>query len=216
MRYRFIILSIILFVIIALFLIAPTIHPFLSITKPVKADILVIEGWLFDYMLDEAVDLYKKGKYEYIITTGGARNFSHNKIASGANSSAEYAAKRLVNRGIDPESIFTASGPAVKNHHTYNSAFALKKWMLNNMPEIKTLNIFTGGPHGRKTYNIFKKVLGENIKVGIISSKIKHYNSKYWWTSLRGSRVTFKFIVGYIYALVYPQSLLPEIFFEKQ
>lgn len=215
MKYGLIILSIILFVFIALFLIAPAVHSFLSITKPVKADILVIEGWVFDYMLDEAVDLYKKGRYKYIITTGGVRKYSHNKIAGGADSTAEYAAKRLVNCGIGPESIFTASGSAAKDHHTYNAAFGLRKWVLNNKPEIKTLNIFTGGPHGRKTYHIYKKVLGKNITVGIISSEIKHYNPKYWWTSFTGISVTFDYIVGYIYALVYPQSLLPEIFFEK-
>lgn len=43
---------------------------FLAESQPVNANILVIEGWLPDYALDEAVKEIGKHPYQYIVTTG--------------------------------------------------------------------------------------------------------------------------------------------------
>ncbi|NEP26194.1 MAG: cytosine deaminase, partial [Moorea sp. SIO3I6] len=46
------------------------IHPFLSITSPINADALVVEGWLPDYALKGAMEEFDRGNYQKIITTG--------------------------------------------------------------------------------------------------------------------------------------------------
>jgi hypothetical protein len=43
---------------------------YLSKTAQVKANILIVEGWLPDYALDIATEEFQKNKYDYIITTG--------------------------------------------------------------------------------------------------------------------------------------------------
>jgi hypothetical protein len=44
---------------------------YLSLNKPVdKANLLILEGWLYDDEVKEAIELYKQGSYPYIITTG--------------------------------------------------------------------------------------------------------------------------------------------------
>ncbi len=47
------------------------IQPFLSVTSPVKADVLVVEGWLPDYALKHALTEFENGSYKKIVTTGG-------------------------------------------------------------------------------------------------------------------------------------------------
>ena len=65
-----------------LVVIALIIHPFLSPTKPVGGDILVVEGWLPDYALEKAKERFQQGSYQLLVTTGA-------KISVGSHSS-EY------------------------------------------------------------------------------------------------------------------------------
>ncbi len=51
-----------LFSIILLFLLLQT-NVFLSLNRPVKADVLVVEGWLPDYALEEAMAIFKQENY---------------------------------------------------------------------------------------------------------------------------------------------------------
>lgn len=43
---------------------------FLSLTSRTDANLLVVEGWLPDYAIDEAYKEFKSGKYDLIVTTG--------------------------------------------------------------------------------------------------------------------------------------------------
>lgn len=59
-------------ILVFLFLFLFGLHPFLSPTKRAKgANALVVEGWLPDYALYEAVKEFKTGNYRQLITTGG-------------------------------------------------------------------------------------------------------------------------------------------------
>ncbi len=57
-----------------------SIHSFLSITRPIDAQTLVVEGWIFDYMLDDAVREIRKGKYLTVVTTGRKKIFQHGQV----------------------------------------------------------------------------------------------------------------------------------------
>ena len=45
-------------------------NKYLSVNKPIKANILLVEGWMSDQALQRVSELYKTDKYERIITTG--------------------------------------------------------------------------------------------------------------------------------------------------
>jgi hypothetical protein len=152
-------------------------------------------------MLDAAVQEIQKGNYLYIVTTGRQMTFRPQAGRSEIESYAENCKRALCERGIDPEIIFAVPASAQKNHKTYKAACEVKGWL--KQKKINSVNIFTGGPHGRKTYHIYKRTLGEDINVGIISCKIEHYDPVYWWTSSRGLKVTLKFLAGYFYALIW-------------
>ena len=50
------------------------------VTQPGRLvqEVLVVEGWMFDYMLEASVKEINKGKYKYIITTGLEQKFPLN------------------------------------------------------------------------------------------------------------------------------------------
>ena len=178
-------------------------HNFLAITRPVRAEVLVVEGWLFDYMLDQAAEEFKTGNYQLLITTGCRDQFQNLPERGGFAGHAEYAAAYLAGRGIDPGRIMTVPAPDVKNHRTYQAGLALKKWLAGH-PGIHAINIYTGGPHARKTYTIFRRVIGRAMDTGVIACTMTHYNPRYWWGSARGVSVTLRFFIGYLYALCWP------------
>ena len=46
------------------------IYNFLSISHPVKADVLVVEGWIPPNLLEEAIEEFNQNDYQFIATTG--------------------------------------------------------------------------------------------------------------------------------------------------
>ena len=177
-----------------------SIHSFLVVNRPVASDILIVEGWIFDYMLDAAAEEIKKGNYKRIITIGDKKTFPEHSKHSNFTSMAEQCKAQLIKRGISPSAISVVTAPAAKYQTTFKTAVAVSSWLQKK--QIKAVNVFTGGPHGRKSLLLFQNALGENIKVGVISCKIKHYDPVYWWTSWRGTQVTLRYLFGYFYALL--------------
>src|SRR5687768_2841872 len=45
-------------------------HPFLAINEPSGGKILVVEGWMEPYNLDQAVAVFRNGSYELAVVTG--------------------------------------------------------------------------------------------------------------------------------------------------
>jgi hypothetical protein len=64
------IISILITWLLLLQLILNNLSDYLSKSEPIKANVLVVEGWLPDYALEMAYKEFQKTGYEYIITTG--------------------------------------------------------------------------------------------------------------------------------------------------
>lgn len=171
--------------------IIPMLHRFLSKSKPVAANVLVMQGWIFDTMVDQAVAEINRGNYTKIIVTG-----SGHVVQSGR--------KKLFDRGVGAQKIEIAPFYAKKNsHRTFREAHSLKKFLQQHYPDVRSINVVTSSVHGKKTYTIFKKVLGDSINIGIITCRSNFYNQDRLWMSPLGVKVTLKFFIGYVYGLLW-------------
>ena len=47
------------------------IHAFLAVNQPVSSDVMVVEGWLPDFALKKAVQIFKSQNYHLMVVTGG-------------------------------------------------------------------------------------------------------------------------------------------------
>lgn len=189
--------------ILTLVVVVPRIHPFLAITKPVHGDVLVVEGWVHEYMIPQAVRVFETGDYRAVVTTGIRAASSAGGQADDATGTAAQAAARLVRYGLPADTVTQVPAAAVRTHKTAASAKALRLW-LAAYPQYRSVDVFTGGPHARKTLVIFRRVLGTDIKVGVIAGRIEHYSPERWWLSWRSIEVVTRYFFGYFYALAWP------------
>jgi len=177
-------------------------HSFLALTRRVDADVMVVEGWILKEMLDEVIQDFQTRGYKYIITSGLKYPFGKGSKHYGCASYADYCKTQLCNRGMNPELIHALPAPLGKHDRTYQSARAIKEWLIQK--EVTAINVYSGGPHARKSWCLFKRALGKKIEVGIVSCNVKHYDPDRWWTSPAGIMATTRYSLGYLYAVAWP------------
>lgn len=173
-------------------------HPFLALNSPVAADILVVEGWLPDYAIKTSIDEFKTGGYSKLITTGGP--LSKGYYLAEYKTFAEIAAATLIALNFEPDNLIAVPAPAAIKHRTQASAVALRQWLSTSDLEVKAINLYTFGPHARRSWLIFKQVLAPEIRVGVIAAQPLDYDANNWWQSSTGVRSTISESIAYAYA----------------
>ena len=170
---------------------------FLTETDRVPADTLVVEGWIGRSGLEAAVEEFKRGGYLHIITTGG--------LTSGLwedqppQRYAEMAARELVRLGVPQERITVAKSDQTERHRTFESAIAVRRTLHLAGIKPKGLNIFTFGPHARRSVMVFKKVNWDLEQIGVIGWCPPEYQKERWWESSERSKEVIDEAVGYLY-----------------
>lgn len=179
-------------------LILTNIHPFLAVNAPIKADILVVEGWLPDYAIESAIAEFKKGEYRQLITTGVP--LSKGFYLAEYKNYAALTAATCVALGFDKNKVVAVPAASVVKHRTAASAIALRDWLAASTIKVESINLYSFGPHARRSWIVFQQVLNPAIKVGIIAAEPQDYNSQEWWKSSDGFRTVIGEIIAYIYA----------------
>jgi uncharacterized SAM-binding protein YcdF (DUF218 family) len=187
-----------LFVIGLMLFIVTHIHSFLALNSPIKADILVVEGWIHDYAIKNAIAEFERGGYQKIVTTG--LPIEKGYYLAPYKNFADLSATTLIELGFDPEKVVAVPTPDVVINRTTASAKALRQWIADSDLKIKAINIYTSDVHTRRSWLIFKQVLAPEIKVGAIPAKPLGYNPKRWWMSSEGVRSIVSEIIAYFYA----------------
>jgi len=184
--------------IIAIMLIVKNIHPFLAVNSPLKADILVVEGWLPDYAIESAIAEFKKGKYRQLITTGSP--LSKGYYLAEYKNYAELTAATCIALGFDRDQVIAVPATNVLKYRTAASAIALRDWLSTSALKVEAINLYSLGTHARRSWLIFKEVLHPEIQVGIIAAETQDYNPQEWWKSSEGFRTVTGEIIAYLYA----------------
>jgi hypothetical protein len=181
-------------------------YSFLAVNAPIEADVLVVEGWLPDYALEEVVVEFRQGAYRKIITLG--EPLRHGYFLSQYKSYAALAAATLVTLGIDADRIVAIPFPPAERDRTRTSALHLQAWLRDNDPTIRAINLYSLGPHARRSWFLFRQTLRPTIQVGILSGTPKEYQPQCWWNYSAGVRSMLSETIGYVYASAF--SLLTQ------
>ena len=178
------------------------IQHFLAVTSPVRAEILVVEGWIWDKpAMREVLEEFNKGGYQRLICVGEPLR---GRRVSDRKSYADLAASRLVELGIEERFIHRLTVSNGEDHRTYSSAFAVRDWVRKEKPAATAVNVFTLGVHARKSQVLFKKAFGPKFEIGIIAGTESAYPVHTWWASRTGIYLVLRNTVGYLYALICP------------
>lgn len=175
---------------LAAWFVLANIHPYLSVTEPAPgANILVVEGWVPDSVLERHLKGFEPGQpYDYICTTGST--LSEGSYLSEYKNFAELAAKSLEKLGIPPDRIIVAPSEEHVRDRSYHNALGFKKKLdatdNQTLRNAKAIDVLTNGTHGRRTRILFRKVLGDQVDVGIISEAADAYDPDRWFASSEG------------------------------
>jgi hypothetical protein len=174
------------------------VHPFLAPTRPTYRGILVVDGWVPDYALQVALKTFRSHDYELIVSVGVPLELGAALAPYGT--AAELGADRLVLMGLSPDSVLALPVPATIRERTYNSALTFGRWLEQSGRSVPTVDLLSLGPHTRRSWFAFERVLGERLEVGSIAVPPTTYDPCRWWNSSQGTRTVIGELIAYLYA----------------
>jgi uncharacterized SAM-binding protein YcdF (DUF218 family) len=169
---------------------------FLSPTQRLPAQVLVVEGWIGSDALNAAQAEFKKGGYQYVVTTSGLTGDRWDKDRV---SYAVIAARQLVQSGISRDKIIVATPRDSEAQRTYQSAVAVGQALHSHKIDPSALMVFTFGTHARRSRLVFAKVLDTTTRVGVISWVPPGYFDSPWWRSSDRANELIRETAGYLY-----------------
>lgn len=160
-------------------------HAFLAPTAPAPgATLLVIEGWMEDGPLDDALAIAQSGRYRRIVTSGGPIERWHEQL--GARTHAEFAANHLRGRGL--AGVVAVPAPASAQDRSFLSAVMVREWARRENLPLAALDVVTGGPHARRTRMIYRAAFGPGVAIGVISTPSRDFDAGHWWRTSAGAK----------------------------
>ena len=181
-----------------LLIIARYVHLFLATSRPNYGEILIVEGWMPDSALKQAVLFFNKNNYQLILTTGGP--LTKGSYLSKYSTYAGVAAATLGQLGVEQRLIVPVPAPLVRRDRTFASALAVNNWLSQSNIPIHSVDVISMGTHARRTQWLFQKALGDSISVGIIAAPSPGYDANKWWDSSSGVRTLIGETIAYLYA----------------
>lgn len=172
-------------------------HAFLAPNHPLGKEVVVIEGWLGDEALRQAVGWTEKGSYRFIVTSGGP--LGAGSYLSGFKTYAELSLATLQTIGVH-KPVYAVPSPEVPRDRTYTSALTLKEWFVEQHPDIHSFDLITAGPHARRSHMLYREAFGDGFDIGIVALSPSAYDASRWWTSSAGMRTVIGEAIAWVYA----------------
>jgi hypothetical protein len=165
-------------------LLANNLYTFLAPNEPMGAHVLIVEGWLTPEELDQAMEAFKKGKYERLVTTGGPVS-GWTGISQDTNY-AELAADYLEHRGIRHDLIAAVPAPKSAQERTFLSAVMFRESAQRLGITLDAVDIISSGPHARRSRLLFQMALGPKVRVGVLAARPSEFDPDAWWRTSKG------------------------------
>jgi len=176
------------------------IHNFMAVSSPVTTKVMVLEGWLSDDEVAEAITLFEKEEYELLLVTG--LPISKGRFLTKYNNYAELTVSDLIARGFPADKVIAVPTPMVEKDRTFASAREIKRRLTSEGSHVTKLNVVTSGTHARRTRLLYRKALGKAFEIGVIAMKNPYYNHQKWYTSSKGVRTLLGDTIAWFYAVL--------------
>jgi hypothetical protein len=164
--------------------VARNIYSFLAQNEPVGARVLVVEGWLAPEELDQAAQIFKKGGYEHVVTTGGP--ISGWPELTVSSSYAKVAADYLALHGVPSNAIISVPTPASAQERTFLSAVVLRDSAHQVGITLDAIDLFSSGAHSRRSRLLFQMAFGQKVRIGVLAAQPGDFNPEAWWRASSG------------------------------
>lgn len=171
---------------------------FLTLNEPLPDAVPVVEGWITDDALHDAIQAAQPTPEHKIYVTGGPVDTGDLLVQYGTL--AEMGAATLIRYGVSSNAVQAVPAPRVLKDRTFTSARALREWFLHHGGLPPRINLICLGPHSRRSHLLFAAVFEPETKVGVIGLPDRNYDPKHWWRTSKGFRTVTDEIIAYFYA----------------
>lgn len=179
-------------------LVGPHTYGFFAVNEPLPSGVLVVEGWLPDYGLSQAIEEFQRHPARKVFVTGGP--IEHGAPLSEYKTYAELGAAVIVKLGLPSNLVQAIPSPPVCKDRTYASARALRKYLDEHQMNETQFNLFTIGTHGRRSRLLFEKGLGPTAHIGVVSVESRDFDPAHWWRYSASVRGVIAETLAYAYA----------------
>jgi hypothetical protein len=174
---------------------------FLSLTDRLPAEILIVEGWIGTNGVRAAAAEFRNGGYRYVVATGSQPD--DKGWQEHGWSYAQGAANELARSGIPPEQIILVPAKNTERGRTYESAVAVWRKLQSLSINPKSLNVFTWGPHARRSRLVYAKLYARQASAGVVSWAPPDYETVPWWRSSERAKELLTETAGYVYEALF-------------
>jgi hypothetical protein len=175
------------------------IQSFLAVTHRVDSRVLVVEGWIHEYAIIDAVREFNTGHYRQVYVTGGPVD-GLPAYVNDFQTSASVGADILKKDGIPDRFVQMVPSRVMYRDRTYSSAIALRNWFREHNISVQSFNVLTEDDHARRTWLLFQEAFGKDVQIGVISVPNPSYDASHWWRYSQGVRDIIGEGLAYIYA----------------
>lgn len=172
--------------------------PFLAVNDSKPGGALIVEGWVPDHALAEAMAEFHRQPYTAFLVSGGPIDKGLPLAEYGTW--AEVGAATAVKLGFPAAQVRAVPAPPVLQDRTYASAVAVRDWLRAQGRMPAQINVVSLGAHARRTRVLYEAAFAGAAEVGVLAVDDPGYDGQRWWTSSQGFRVVTGELIAYAYA----------------
>ena len=177
------------------------VYRFLSVDKVISAKTMVVEGWVEDYVLKDALDYFRSHQFEHLIVTGIP--ITDRRLFANYKNTAQLATALIKQFGFN-DTVYQAAIPTgVTIDRTYNTAIATGLLFEKHPKWEKRILIWSEGTHARRTKEMFEMALGKGYKLGIVANKEHVFDPAHFWRTSKGFRTVSNEFVAYVWVTLF-------------
>jgi len=159
--------------------------------------VLVIEGWVPDSVLEAGFAEFNRHHYDKVFITGAP--IERGGFLSIYGNQADLCSATLLKLGMNSNVLQSVPTPVVSKDRTYASAVALRQWWRAHGMAPTNVNLFSLGPHARRSRLLFRRALGKEVTVGVVALSVGDYDARHWWRTSQGFRSVTDELIAYCY-----------------
>jgi hypothetical protein len=182
----------------AVWLFLRAVQPFLAVNRPVGGEVLVVEGWIPDYAMREALATFRSRPYKLMITTGGP--MPQGMAFSALGTYAEFAAAAMKDFGLGRDSVAAVPSRDVGRDRTYQEGISLAEWLRAHPGAFTRMDLVSFSSHARRSRLLYRMALGPEVDVGVLAPRDIGYDPAAWWKTSNGVRRVSDEVIAYLYA----------------
>jgi hypothetical protein len=176
-------------------------YPFLAPEERVGGPLLVVEGWIAPEELDAVIELFRHGRYERIVTTGGPVPawLAQLDYLSHAVLARDY----LVRHGLPREAVTAVSAPASAQDRTFLSAVMVREWLESAHMPVERFDLVSVGVHSRRSWVLYRAAFSPRVQVGIIALRPTTYDPEAWWSTSVGVKTVVPEALAWLWTALF-------------